>query len=390
MHLKVKDAFSLHHSRKRVLIEWNGSGQPIGESGGLLGGVLGLIASNFNNFPIMYKTWHKVPMQYKDAVFENTIKKIFVVNDDEHKRYILSNLGNKWKNNRCKLFNEHYKLELSWDANVNSNPIGISKDHWAAFLEYRLSPKTQELCEKNATNRQQLKIPHTLSSKTLARKRHELGVETGRQFSRGEMFSITHKKKDGTFVNEEAQQKNEDLQKEIGEGASENEAYVKIFGKENSSYVRGMGFGVRPSQMIGSLSRSRESMQSTTTSRPSRAEYQNLKLQVQLLQEQVNFLVNHQKGQLPPGFSTEWRLLPLASTVEQHNSCSFTGSGNGCSFSSLSVTQSASHPVVVVIEKTDFGKSTQLSQMLYSRGYANFTRIAVTQPRSVVAIIKTR
>ncbi|XLU82823.1 hypothetical protein S245_006243 [Arachis hypogaea] len=240
MHLKVKDAFSLHHSRKRVLIEWNGSGQPIGESGGLLGGILGLIASNFNNFSIMYKTWHKVPMQYKDAIFENTIKKIFVVNDDEHKRYILSNLGNKWKNNRFKLFNEHYKSELSWDANVNLNPIGIPKDHWAAFLEYRLSPKTQK-----------------------------------------------------------------NLQKEIGEGASENEAYVKVFGKENSSYVRGMGVGVRPSQMIRSLSCSRESMQSTTTSGPSRTEYQNLKLQVQLLQEQVNFLVNHQKGQLPPGFPTE-------------------------------------------------------------------------------------
>ncbi|XLU82826.1 hypothetical protein S245_006246 [Arachis hypogaea] len=242
MHLKVKDAFSLHHSRKRVLIEWNGSGQPIGESGGLLGGILGLIASNFNNFSIMYKTWHKVPMQYKDAIFENTIKKIFVVNDDEHKRYILSNLGNKWKNNRFKLFNEHYKSELSWDANVNLNPIGIPKDHWAAFLEYRLSPKTQK-----------------------------------------------------------------NLQKEIGEGASENEAYVKVFGKENSSYVRGMGVGVRPSQMIRSLSCSRESMQSTTTSGPSRTEYQNLKLQVQLLQEQVNFLVNHQKGQLPPGFPTEVR-----------------------------------------------------------------------------------
>ncbi|XLT48541.1 hypothetical protein HN873_041145, partial [Arachis hypogaea] len=99
----------------------------------------------------------------------------------------------------------------------------------------------------------------------------------------------------------------ENLQKEIGEGASENEAYVKVFGKENSSYVRGMGVGVRPSQMIRSLSCSRESMQSTTTSGPSRTEYQNLKLQVQLLQEQVNFLVNHQKGQLPPGFPTEVR-----------------------------------------------------------------------------------
>ncbi|QHO49401.1 hypothetical protein HN51_001320 [Arachis hypogaea] len=47
MHLKVKDAFFLHHSRKRVLIEWNGSGQPIGESGELFRGVLGLNASNF-------------------------------------------------------------------------------------------------------------------------------------------------------------------------------------------------------------------------------------------------------------------------------------------------------------------------------------------------------
>ncbi|XLS65983.1 hypothetical protein HN51_025957, partial [Arachis hypogaea] len=69
--------------------------------------------------------------------------KIFVVNNDEHKRYILSNLGNKWKNNRCKLFNEHCKSELSWDVNVNLNSIGVSKDHWTTFLEYRLSPKTQ-------------------------------------------------------------------------------------------------------------------------------------------------------------------------------------------------------------------------------------------------------
>ncbi|RYR62015.1 hypothetical protein Ahy_A04g019316 [Arachis hypogaea] len=230
MHLQVKDAFSLHHSRKRVLIDWNGSGKPIRESGGLLGGVLG------------------------------SLQKIFVVNDDEHKKYILSNLGNKWKNNRCKLFNEHYKSELSWDANVNFNLIGVPKDHWAAFLEYRLSPKTHELCEKNAINRQQRKISHTLGSKTLARK-----LETGQQFSIGEIFSIIHKKKDETF---------EDLQKEIGEDISENEAYVKVFSKENSSYVRGIRFGVRPSQVIGSSSSSRESIG------PSKTEYQNLKLQV--------------------------------------------------------------------------------------------------------------
>ncbi|RYR14588.1 hypothetical protein Ahy_B04g071209 [Arachis hypogaea] len=106
------------------------------------------------------------------------------------------------------------------------------------------------------------------------------------------------------FVYESLQ---EDLQKEISEGASENEAYIKVFGKENSSYIRGMEFGVRPSQVIRSSSHSRESMQSTTTSGPLRTEYQNLKLQIQLLQEQVNFLMNRQEGQLPPGFPTEVR-----------------------------------------------------------------------------------
>ncbi|MED6199960.1 hypothetical protein PIB30_080713 [Stylosanthes scabra] len=141
--LRIQDALKLSKGRKRVLIEWNGLCQPIGDSGGLLGGVLGLIASNFGNFPIMYKTWHKVPMSYKDNIYENTIKE----------------------------------------------------------------------------------------------------VETGRDFSRGEMLAVTHRKKDGTFVNEEAEQKNEDLQKEIGEGASENEAYVKVFGKEHPGYARGMGFG---------------------------------------------------------------------------------------------------------------------------------------------------
>ncbi|MED6163825.1 hypothetical protein PIB30_083766 [Stylosanthes scabra] len=105
-------------------------------------------------------------------------------------------------------------------------------------------------------------------------------VETARDFSRGEMFAISHRKKDGTFVNEEAQQKNEDLQKEIG---------------------------VRPSQVIRSSSR--DSVQSVTASGTSRAEYRNLKLQVQLLQEQINFLVNRQGGQLPPNFPTEVRDL---------------------------------------------------------------------------------
>ncbi|RYR32045.1 hypothetical protein Ahy_B01g057031 [Arachis hypogaea] len=149
---------------------------------------------------------------------------------------------------------------------INQNLVGMQIS----------SPKIKKLCEKNAIN-QQLKISHTLGSKTLVRKCHEI-----RKFSREKIFSITHKKKDEIFVNKKAQPKNE-----ISEGVSENEAYVKVFSKKNSSYVRGMGVGIHPSQVIRSSFRLRKFIQSATTSRSSRTEYQNLKLQVPLLQEQV-------------------------------------------------------------------------------------------------------
>ena len=72
-----------------------------------------------------------------------SLKKKFVVDDEGNKKYILSNLGKKWKDNKCRLFHDNYKSELGWEANLNLHPNGISKDHWASFLEYRLSDKAQ-------------------------------------------------------------------------------------------------------------------------------------------------------------------------------------------------------------------------------------------------------
>lgn len=48
------------------------------------------------------------------------------------------------------------------------------------------------------------------------------------------------------------------------------------------------------------------------------------------------------------------------------------------------------NPVVVVIGETGSGKSTQLPQILYRRGYAKSGMIAVTQPRRVAAVSVSR
>ncbi|KAL2331080.1 hypothetical protein Fmac_018661 [Flemingia macrophylla] len=143
------------------------------------------------------------------------------------------------------------KILTHW--NRNNQPVGDSSSLLAGFLGQVASNFgnflvlyenwAQEMANKNAANHAKLVIPHILGSKTLARKRNELELMHGREFSRAEMYQVSHKKADGTFVNEEARELHENLQDEM-QNCSEDEAFLKVCGKEHSGYVRGMGLGV--------------------------------------------------------------------------------------------------------------------------------------------------
>ncbi|XP_020222046.1 uncharacterized protein LOC109804600 [Cajanus cajan] len=115
------------------------------------------------------------------------------------------------------------------------------------------------------------------------------------------MYPIAHKKKDGSFVNEDARQKYEQLHNEIQETSSENEAFLKVFGKEHPGYVRGMGLGVTPTQIIGSYSSSTRfgSSSDAATIAQLRSEVEALKArvgEVDVLKEQLAFLMQIVKG----------------------------------------------------------------------------------------------
>ncbi|KAF7836022.1 hypothetical protein G2W53_010881 [Senna tora] len=47
-------------------------------------------------------------------------------------------------------------------------------------------------------------MPHTCGSKSIARKKHEMEIESGGPMSKEAIFVATHKKRDGSFVNDEA------------------------------------------------------------------------------------------------------------------------------------------------------------------------------------------
>ncbi|KAF7808087.1 hypothetical protein G2W53_040248 [Senna tora] len=60
------------------------------------------------------------------------------------------------------------------------------------------------MSEKNRENRSKLKMPHTCGSKSMARKKHEKELASGKPVSRGAVFVATRKRKDGSYVNDNA------------------------------------------------------------------------------------------------------------------------------------------------------------------------------------------
>ncbi|KAF7841876.1 mucin-1 isoform X1 [Senna tora] len=134
---------------QRIIVPFNRQGQPIGEAAGLL-----------------------MPSNYKDTAFSN-IKAKFSLDNEIAKCFVLKKLGNNWRNYRGWLFHTFYEVEMSTEHNLDNHPDFIPYDMWTGFVDYRLNPRTQEM-------------------------------ESRGPVSRGAIFVANHKKRDGSFVNNEA------------------------------------------------------------------------------------------------------------------------------------------------------------------------------------------
>ncbi|MED6195018.1 hypothetical protein PIB30_034157 [Stylosanthes scabra] len=83
-------------------------------------------------------------------------------------------------------------------------PESIDTDDWQAFLEYRLEEDTPKKCRKNAENRAKQLYTHVGGSKSLAKRTEEEEIRHERLFSRGEKWTMVHKRKDGSYIHDDA------------------------------------------------------------------------------------------------------------------------------------------------------------------------------------------
>ncbi|MED6198699.1 hypothetical protein PIB30_069043 [Stylosanthes scabra] len=129
---------------------------------------------------------------------------------------------------------------LSIAENVQHRcPEGIDEDDWQAFLEYRLVKDTLEKCRKNAENRAKQTYTHVGGSKSLARRTEEEEIRHGRHFSRGDMWTIVHRRKDGSYIHDDARAIGEAIadiesRDESTKELSQNDSLAQVLGKEHS------------------------------------------------------------------------------------------------------------------------------------------------------------
>ncbi|CAK8574146.1 unnamed protein product [Lathyrus sativus] len=196
-----------------IILEFDKDHCVIGPASGLLAGYLGIIIRMFKDFPKMFESWKDIATDTKIKFYDSKIKLHFLVDDGRDKEFILAYATKKWKDDRHQLFRQFYRWDLTLEENLQNYPkcIGILENDWAVFVQYRRKEKTQKIAPKNAQNRAKLKTPHTLGFKSIARKKHELESRDGRTCSRREMYAISHKKSDESFVSEDAYNNNEKL-----------------------------------------------------------------------------------------------------------------------------------------------------------------------------------
>ncbi|MED6160293.1 hypothetical protein PIB30_050202 [Stylosanthes scabra] len=170
--------------------------------------------------------------------------------------------------------------------------------------------------EENTKNRAKQTYTHVGGSKSLARRTEEEEIRHDRHFSRGQMWTIVHRRKDGSY--DDARSIGEAIadiesQDESTNELSQNDSLAQVLGKEYSGRVRSVGPGPCPTKLFGSTSQQssygRQIEEYQKEIIELKAEAAEEKKKSQRIVNLLRFLVQRQGDDLPPEIGSEMNAL---------------------------------------------------------------------------------
>ncbi|CAN0826072.1 hypothetical protein LINGRAHAP2_LOCUS583 [Linum grandiflorum] len=146
---------------------------------------------------------------------------------------------------------EDMPMPLVRSAVLEARQPHIHETTWAQFCDYKMREDVLEIADRNKACRATYQSRHTGGSKKLLVRGLEIAEKTGIAPSRGELYAETYTRKDGSYTDEQVSQiKALKNVPGVPRHVDRNDSLGRVKGAEHSGRVRGVGFGVTPSQVF--------------------------------------------------------------------------------------------------------------------------------------------
>nr|XP_025653057.1 uncharacterized protein LOC112749013 [Arachis hypogaea] len=318
--MSVKEAIALP-SNTKIVLPFNKELQSIGQAAGLFSGFLRSLGADYSQFPICADSWKHVNKAKKEHAYD-LIKRVFHYEDDAGEKIkcdIMKRIGKNWKDTRHHLYDRCYKEIRTYEKNLEHRSKGIVENEWKKFIDYCQKEETKKKCKQNVLDQSNQLYTHTGGSKILARKKDEVEKEQGRLVGRGELFILTHKKKDGSYIHPDARVVSEaiaNVERQDGSSRhlSQNDSLAQVLEKEHPGQVHALGARPCPTQVFGNAAGQLSGSAEPNEKYERRIAELTAKLEEEQTKRQsihkvLRYLVQQQGGNLPAEVAAELAFL---------------------------------------------------------------------------------
>ncbi|XP_060974412.1 uncharacterized protein LOC115713270 [Cannabis sativa] len=217
--------------------------------------LIGLYARR--NLPLAYNDWRKVPMEFKNLLWEY-IKSMFKLGP-EAKHSTLKTAGRRWKDwkaflTRNLIFKYKDKVPAMLDRPPDAYASCYKPEDWKAFVAKRCSPEWAKKRKKMQDIRSQNTYNHHAGRGGVKKVEEKLEKELGHQltiYDRADLWIRIHTNKNGELDGpaQEVADRIAEIRKQVEEGTilvegSKDILTLALGTEEHGGRVRGMGGGM--------------------------------------------------------------------------------------------------------------------------------------------------
>ncbi|XP_052111115.1 uncharacterized protein LOC107469666 isoform X2 [Arachis duranensis] len=183
-------------------------GQPIGPTKEVvanLGQFLGSTVRNPRFVTLLYTSWHGVPDNIKEGMWEYANQKFIL--PISSKPWVMRGFCRAWKKYKGEIKKEHFLKYNTKKEMIKNQPLEIPEFQFRKLIRYWSLPAIKAMSVKNTENRSKQTCPHRMGSTNFAIVRKQLrdSKENNEEPSRAEVFTATRTSKNGKEIDAKTQ-----------------------------------------------------------------------------------------------------------------------------------------------------------------------------------------